>query len=102
LLLAITFALPSPNRIQIRSNWRGQVRGIKSAWEAAWRRTRYHCPGCRSGRLASRAAGYACDACGLLLAAGAEGIRFHYLRHTAVSRMIVAGVPLPVIAKVVG
>ena len=81
---------------------------IKSAWESAKKRTRYHCPECKAGRLVSAkkpAMGYACEECGVLmdeLPIGAEGFRFHDLRHTAVSRMIVGGAPLPVIAKVVG
>jgi hypothetical protein len=35
------------------------------------------------------------------LPAGLVAIRFDYLRHSAVSRMIAAGVPLPIIAKIV-
>jgi integrase len=34
--------------------------------------------------------------------AGLPTLRIHDLRHSAVSRMIVAGVPLPIIAKIVG
>lgn len=48
---------------------------------------------------------YACDACHwetVELPAGLVAVRFHDLRHTAVSRMIAARVPLPIIAKIVG
>jgi len=51
------------------------------------------------------AVGYVCDAChweSLELPVGLVGVRFHDLRHTAVSRMIAARVPLPIIAKIVG
>lgn len=92
---------------------------IQSAWEGAKRRTQLHCPACAEGRLTERkpakrkrgvaveptAAGYLCKGCGHTtdkLPDGAAGFRFHDLRHTAVSRMIVAGLPLPIIAKVVG
>jgi integrase len=34
--------------------------------------------------------------------AGLENVRLHDLRHTGVSRMIARGVPLPIIAKIVG
>jgi hypothetical protein len=50
-------------------------------------------------------AGYSCDACNFethTLPAGLVGLRFHGARHTAVSRMIAARVPLPMIAKIVG
>jgi integrase len=84
------------------------VGNIKEAWESAKRRTRGHCPNCRMGRLHDRdkpATGYVCNACrfetaGLPL--GLIGVRFHDLRHTAVSRMIAARVPLPIVAKIVG
>ena len=36
------------------------------------------------------------------LPAGLTGVRFHDLRHTAVSRMIAARIPLPLIARIVG
>lgn len=92
---------------------------IQSAWEAAKRRTQLHCPSCAGGGLSERKpakrrggvaveptpAGYVCKSCGLStdkLPDGAAGFRFHDLRHTAVSRMIAASMPLPIIAKVVG
>ena len=49
--------------------------------------------------------GYVCESCQLELhelPAGLVAVRFHDLRHTAVSRMIAARVPLPIIAKIVG
>ena len=36
------------------------------------------------------------------LPVGLVAVRFHDLRHTAVSRMIAARIPLPIIAKIVG
>ena len=81
---------------------------IKEAWEAAKRRTRRHCPQCSDGILTDKpkpAAGYVCDACHWEtseLPAGLIAVRFHDLRHTAVSRMIAARIPLPIIAKIVG
>jgi integrase len=92
---------------------------IQSAWESAKRRTQLHCPACAGDELTERkparrrrgvpveptAAGYICKSCGHTtdkLPDGAAGFRFHDLRHTAVSRMIAAGRPLPIIAKVVG
>jgi hypothetical protein len=81
---------------------------IKEAWEAAKRRTRRHCPQCGDGILTNKpkpAAGYVCDACHWEtpeLPTGLVAVRFHDLRHTAVSRMIAARTPLPIIAKIVG
>jgi integrase len=79
---------------------------IQSAWESAKRRTQRRCPNCAAGTLAdSKAEGYTCDRCHAELEKLPEGLtrfRFHDLRHTAVSRMIAAGQPLPIIAKVVG
>lgn len=92
---------------------------IQQAWEAAKRRTQFHCPACEAGRLIEHKAairkrgvdkvppqaGWVCQGCGYSadnLPVGVVGFRFHDLRHTAVSRMIVAGMPLPIIAKVVG
>jgi integrase len=81
---------------------------VKEAWESAKRRTRRHCPTCASGPLAEipkPGEGYACGACKwetATLPVGLTSVRFHDLRHTAVSRMIAAGIPLPMIAKIVG
>jgi integrase len=81
---------------------------IKEAWDAAKRRTRRHCPQCGDGILTAKqkpAAGYVCDACHWEtpeLPAGLVSVRFHDLRHSAVSRIIAARVPLPIIAKIVG
>jgi integrase len=81
---------------------------VKSAWESAKRRTRRHCPACKDGVLVDAqkpAKGYTCEKCHAELddlPAGLESVRFHDLRHTAVSRMIAARVPLPIIAKIVG
>lgn len=79
---------------------------IQSAWESAKRRTRRHCPECPEGTLVDRESeGYECENCRALLSELPEALsafRFHDLRHTAVSRMITAGQPLPIIAKVVG
>lgn len=81
---------------------------VKEAWESAKKRTRRHCPTCQNGYLREKSApgnGYACEACAWetdALPIGMTGVRFHDLRHTAVSRMIAARIPLPIIAKVVG
>jgi len=77
---------------------------IKKAWQFARERTRRHCPQCKSGRLQENEKGYLCDACAWKTADLPPGVhvRFHDLRHTAVSRMIAARVPLPIIAKIVG
>lgn len=80
---------------------------IKEAWEGAKKRTRRHCPHC-DGILADKPkpeTGYTCIECKAEvedLPAGLVSVRFHDLRHTAVTRMIDAGVPLPKIAKIVG
>lgn len=84
------------------------VGDVKEAWEAARKRTRRHCPQCRTGILADKQKpdkGYVCIECQFEvseLPAGLTGVRFHDLRHTAVSRMIAARIPLPKIAKIVG
>jgi integrase len=81
---------------------------VKEAWEGAKRRTRRHCPICKVGLLANKekpAKGYRCLHCKAEteeLPAGLVSTRFHDLRHTAVTRMINAGVPLPRIARIVG
>ena len=81
---------------------------VKEAWEGAKRRTRRHCPTCKNGVLAEKAKpdkGYVCEACTWKTDAQPTAlatVRFHDLRHTAVSRMIAARVPLPIIAKIVG
>jgi Phage integrase family len=81
---------------------------VKEAWEGAKRRTRRHCPNCKTGILADengQKMGYACLECRFEtkeLPAGLLSVRFHDLRHSAVSRMIPARVPLPIIAKIVG
>ena len=81
---------------------------VKEAWESAKRRTRRHCPTCKNGSLAEKpkpGKGYVCDAChseAEEVPVGLTSVRFHDLRHTAVSRMIAAGIPLPIIAKIVG
>ena len=78
---------------------------IKTAWQTAKKRTAYFCPACIRGTLVKRAEGFACDRCGEMLPslpAALAKLRLHDLRHTAVSRMVAARVPLPTIAKVVG
>jgi integrase len=81
---------------------------IQSAWESAKKRTQRHCPNCKEGTLVDaekNAAGYVCEACQFEtpeLPRGLSGVRFHDCRHTAVSRMISARVPIPMIAKIVG
>src|SRR5215831_7939397 len=83
------------------------VGNIKEAWESAKKRTQGHCPNCRVGRLQDSdkpATGYVCNVCRFETAElplGLIGARFHDLRHTAVSRMIAARVPLPIVAKIV-
>lgn len=81
---------------------------IKEAWESAKKRTRRHCPKCKGGILADKSKpekGYVCIECEFEVAELPPGlimVRFHDLRHSAVSRMIAARVPLPMIAKIVG
>jgi hypothetical protein len=50
-------------------------------------------------------AGFICASCNVELEelpAGLTSLRFHDLRHSAVSRMIAARIPPPIIAKIVG
>ncbi|HEX5236127.1 MAG TPA: hypothetical protein VFW25_12435 [Silvibacterium sp.] len=81
---------------------------IKSAWQTARKRTQRYCPYCKTGMLADQekpVTGYFCVNCGFdlpELPTGLTGLRLHDLRHSAVSRMIAARVPLPIIAKIVG
>ncbi len=81
---------------------------IQSAWQSAKRRTQRHCPNCGDGTLIDRekpATGFECEACHFETAnlpAALTRLRFHDLRHSAVSRMIAARIPIPIIAKVVG
>jgi hypothetical protein len=81
---------------------------IKVAWESTKKRTRRHCPECEAGTLADKPKpekGYVCLECKhelKELPAGLVAVRFHDLRHSAVSRTIAARVPLPIIAKIVG
>jgi integrase len=84
------------------------VGDVKEGWERAKRRTRRHCPQCKAGLLADKpepTTGYVCIKCEAELSelpVGLRSVRFHDLRHSAVSRMIAAGVPLPIVAKIVG
>ncbi len=81
---------------------------IQSAWESAKKRTQRHCPSCKDGMLIDRekpSSGYGCHICDFQtpnLPPGLSAVRFHDLRHSAVSRMISARVPIPIIAKIVG
>jgi integrase len=81
---------------------------IKVSWESAKKRTRRHCPQCKIGVLADKPKPdktYVCLEChaeNQELPAGLVDVRFHDLRHTAVSRMIAARIPLPIIAKITG
>lgn len=81
---------------------------IKSAWEQARSRTRLHCPRCADGRISEAAkpdGGFVCGACQWRtdeLPVAVSKLRLHDLRHSAVSRMIAARIPLPMIAKIVG
>jgi integrase len=81
---------------------------IKTAWQSAKKRTQRHCPNCKTGILADGmkpATGFSCVDCRFEseeLPEGGLKIRLHDLRHTAVSRMVAAGVPLTTIAKIVG
>ena len=83
------------------------VSTIQHAWEAARRRTQRYCPVC-DGTLVDQekpATGYICDAGRFEMAslpAGLIAIRFHDLRHTAISLMIGAPTPLIMLAKIVG
>jgi integrase len=84
------------------------VGDIKEAWEGAKKRTQRHCPNCETGTLTDKmkpAKGHVCNECKFELKelpAALAAVRFHDLRHSAVSRMIAARVPLPIIAKIVG
>jgi integrase len=80
---------------------------IQNAWQSAKKRTQRHCPNCEDGMLVDRekAEGFVCASCNFEveeLPAGLTRLRFHDLRHSAVSRMIAARIPIPIIAKVVG
>jgi integrase len=81
---------------------------VKKSWEGARARTRLHCSACKDGRLKAEAApatGFKCAECGWKtpeLPPGLSTVRFHDLRHTGVSRMIAARIPLPIIGKIVG
>jgi integrase len=81
---------------------------IQSAWQSAKKRTQRHCPNCGDGTLVDRekpATGFECEGCHFetpTLPAALTRLRFHDLRHSAVSRMIAARIPIPIIAKVVG
>ena len=81
---------------------------IQSAWQSAKKRTQRHCPNCKDGTLVDRekqASGYECEACHFEIPAlpvALTRLRFHDLRHSAVSRMIAARIPIPIIAKIVG
>jgi integrase len=92
--------------VAYKTNPSEPIGDIKEAWEAARKRTRRHCPQCRTGILAvNPKGGHACIDCNFEVAdlpAGLTGVRFHDLRHSAVSRLIAAGVPIPMIAKIVG
>jgi len=81
---------------------------VKEAWEAAKKRTRGYCPTCKTMILSKKpnsGSVYVCEVCRWetdALPDALARVRFHDLRHTAVSRMIAARVPLPIIAKIVG
>jgi integrase len=80
---------------------------IKSAWQSAKKRTQRHCPTCKTGILADQEkprTGFYCVDCNFETDELPESpkVRFHDLRHTAVSRMVAAKIPLTTIAKIVG
>jgi len=81
---------------------------IKESWESAKRRTQRHCLQCKNGIMVDKPRGdkgYVCLECHAQtqeLPAGLVDVRFRDLRHTAVSRMIAARIPLPIIAKITG
>ena len=81
---------------------------IKTAWQSAKKRTRRHCPNCKTGILVDREKpekGYTCVDCHFETAelpAGLTQLRLHDLRHSAVSRMVAGRVPLTTIARIVG
>jgi integrase len=81
---------------------------IQSSWQSAKKRTQRHCPNCGDGTLIDcekPATGYECEGCHFEtpnLPVALTRLRFHDLRHSAVSRMIAARVPIPMIAKIVG
>jgi integrase len=80
---------------------------IKSAWQSAKKRTERHCPTCKTGILADQQkphTGFYCVDCNFETEElpASLAIRFHDLRHTAVSRMVAAKIPLTTIARIVG
>ena len=81
---------------------------IQKAWQSAKKRTQRHCPNCGDGTLIDRekpATGYECEGCHFetpTLPAALARFRSHDLRHSSVSRMIAARIPIRIIAKVVG
>jgi integrase len=83
------------------------VSTIQHAWESTRKRTQRHCPVC-DGTLVDRekpATGFICDACQFVtptLPGALSRLRFHDLRHSAITNLIRARVPLPIIAKIVG
>jgi transposase-like protein len=84
------------------------VGSLRKAWGSAKKRVGRHCQNCKSGTLVDRCkpfTGFICIDCGFQteeLPTALSNFRHHDLRHTAVTRMVAAGVPLPLIAKIVG
>lgn len=91
-----------------KSNPATPVGTIRKAWESAKKRTQRVCLECKTGTLADHEKpqeGFYCVDCGFEsddLPEGLTKLRLHDLRHSAVSRMVAARVPLPTIAKIVG
>lgn len=76
------------------------IGSIATAWQSAKKRTLRHCPACGDGILIDcekPRTGYMCMSCHVetdRLPTGLNWLRFHDLRHSAVSRMIAARVPI--------
>lgn len=83
------------------------VTTIKSAWQSAKKRTRRRCFECLGilVDVEAPATGFRCLKCSHTadeLPTVLVSLRLHDLRHSAVSRMVAAGIPLTTIAKIVG
>lgn len=80
---------------------------LKSAWQSAKKRTRRRCVECLGVLVDAEppAKAFRCIGCAHTideLPAGLVDLRLHDLRHSAVSRMVAARIPLTTIAKIVG
>ncbi len=77
---------------------------LKTSWASAKKRTQRHCPGCFTGLLADEGKGFRCVSCRHFVdeLPAPIKIRIHDLRHSAVTRMIAARMPITTVARIVG